>query len=112
MLEENNKANSLLNYQAVRLEYAVERGYLKDNRFLLLDNTLKELSQLQAGCERIKETPLLRQYDYFTRLFIWIFNTLLPFSFVEELGALTIPFSTLISFVFIFLHYYNLLTEF
>lgn len=103
LLEEDNKANSLLNNQAVRLEYAVEKGYLKDNRFLLIDSTLKELCLLQAGCERIKETPLLRQYDYFTRLFIWIFNTLLPFSFVEQLGALTIPFSTLISFVFVVL---------
>ncbi|MGK7877229.1 MAG: bestrophin family protein [Xenococcaceae cyanobacterium] len=103
LLGENNKANSLLNPQSVRLEYAVEKGYLKDNRLLLLDNPLRELCNLQGGCERIKETHLLRQYNYFTRLFTWVFCTLLPFGLVKELGELTIPLSTLIFFVFIVL---------
>jgi putative membrane protein len=100
VLIQSNKANYLLYRQSARLEQIIADGYLKENRLSSLDFTLKELCDRQSGCERIKQTPMLRQYQYFTRLFLWIFSTLLPFSFIEELGGLTIPFSTLISFIF------------
>jgi len=63
------------------------------------------LANYQGGCERIKNTPLLRQYDYFTRLFLYTFIILLPFALVGdfarlELGYLMLPVSVIIAFVF------------
>jgi len=62
---------------------------------------------LQGGCERIKSTPLFRQYSVFSRLFVKLFIALLPFALLHELNKLgehgawlTIPFSLLISWVF------------
>lgn len=63
--------------------------------------------------ERIKNTPLPRQYAFFSTLFVWIFNCLLPFALVGEFVEfgqqqghawmiwLTVPFSVLLSGVFL-----------
>ncbi|MBK8053605.1 MAG: hypothetical protein IPK35_10135 [Saprospiraceae bacterium] len=68
---------------------------------------LAELYNLQGGCERIKTTPLFRQYSLFSRIFVHLFIILLPFALLTEMGKfgeygiwLVIPFSVLISWVF------------
>jgi putative membrane protein len=70
-----------------------------------MEGQLLALTNHQGGCERIKNTPLLRQYDYFTKVFLYTFMLLLPFCLIGdftkmELGFLLIPVSVLISFVF------------
>ncbi|GBL35512.1 UPF0187 protein RSc3414 [Filimonas sp.] len=69
-----------------------------------------ELYNLQGGCERIKTTPMFRQYSVLSLIFFTLFNTLLPFGMLsvmndlKDLGEwtiwLTIPFSLLVSWVF------------
>ena len=68
---------------------------------------LAELYNLQGGCERIKTTPLFRQYSMFSRIFVKLFIFLLPFALLTEMSKfgdygiwLVIPFSVLISWVF------------
>ncbi len=72
-----------------------------------LTKLLGELYNLQGGCERIKTTPLFRQYSLFSRIFVELFIFLLPFALINEMNKLgeyglwlTIPFSVLISWVF------------
>ena len=72
-----------------------------------LTKLLGELYNLQGGCERIKTTPLFRQYSLFSRIFVELFVFLLPFALVAEMSKfgehgiwLVIPFSVLISWVF------------
>jgi len=69
--------------------------------------TIRDFYQEQGRAERIKNTPFPRQYAYFSKVFTWIFVLLLPLAMVnefEKLGEgflwLTIPFSTVISWVF------------
>jgi putative membrane protein len=66
-----------------------------------------ELYNLQGGCERIKTTPLFRQFSLFSRIFVQLFIVLLPFGLLTELNKvghygiwLVVPFSLLISWVF------------
>jgi putative membrane protein len=68
---------------------------------------LGELYNLQGGCERIKTTPLFRQYSLFSRIFVKLFIFLLPFALLTEMSKfstygiwLVIPFSVLVSWVF------------
>lgn len=71
---------------------------------------LNQFYELQGGCERIKNTPLFRQFSIFSRIFVSLFIFLLPFGLLSsmnnasELGPwgvwFTIPFATLISWVF------------
>ncbi|MFM9945361.1 MAG: bestrophin family protein, partial [Bacteroidia bacterium] len=69
-----------------------------------------EFYNLQGSCERIKTTPLFRQFSIFSRIFVVLFIFLLPFGLLtsmndlEHIGHmgvwLTIPFASLISWVF------------
>ncbi len=74
-----------------------------------MEGQLLALANYQGGAERIKNTPLPRQYDFFTRVFVTLFGFLLPFGLLsffqtdvlDGLSWLMIPFSILISGVFI-----------
>jgi putative membrane protein len=97
----NNPPNYLLELQGEDLRMAFEKGWLSDYRFVKLEETLVEFNNIQGRCERIKNTPFLRQYSFFSRVFVFIHASLLPFVFVEELGWVTMPISVIISFVFL-----------
>jgi len=69
---------------------------------------LRELTNLQGGSERIKNTPFPRQYAFSSMVFVWLFIALLPLGIqgeFEKLGHghywLTVPFSVLVSWVFV-----------
>ncbi|MBL8241975.1 MAG: hypothetical protein JNM66_31410 [Bryobacterales bacterium] len=82
---------------------AFERGWLDSIRLTTIDETLTQLTNIQGACERIKNTPLPRQYDYFPRLLVNFFCLLVPLGFVEGLGLATPIASTFVSFAFIVL---------
>lgn len=44
-----------------------------------IEGQLLSLTNYQGGAERIKNTPLPRQYDFSTRVFVILFALLLPF---------------------------------
>lgn len=97
----NNPPNYLLELQGEDLRNAFDSGWLSDYRFVKLEETLVEFNHIQGQSERIKNTPFPRQYSFFSRVFVFIHASLLPFVFVEEIGWISIPVSILISFVFL-----------
>ncbi|MGI4871105.1 MAG: bestrophin family protein [Janthinobacterium lividum] len=104
-----NPAAQLLHQQSIAIKEAESRGLLSGFQYVDLIQTIKECYSLQGMCERIKNTPFPRQYAYFSTLFVWIFATLIPFGLLSEFGQfrfggavwLTVPFSTLVAWVFI-----------
>lgn len=74
-------------------------------RLLAFDDSLSDLCNIQGGCERIKGTPLPRQYEFFPRLIVSIYCILLPIGLVSGMGLVTPAASTLISFIFISLEF-------
>lgn len=78
-----------------------DAGRLDSIRLTALDGSLTDLCNTQGACERIKSTPLPRQYDYLPRVLIGVYCLLLPFGLVEGLRMLTPVASTLVSFIFI-----------
>jgi ion channel-forming bestrophin family protein len=95
-----NPPNAIVQRQGERLRDLYERGLIDDFRHMQLDDLLTELTDVQGGCERIKNTPLPRQYDFYPRLFVFLYTFLLPFGFVKELGWLTLLVSVPTSFMF------------
>lgn len=100
-----NPANYLLLIQGKRIKEAMKAELLGAFDNISLEPTLAGFSNFQGGCERIKNTPLLRQYHYFTRLFLLVFMIVLPFSLIADftrmnLPWMMIPVSILVSFVF------------
>jgi len=110
-MSKKNPPNHLLKLQGDDLKTAFENGWLSDFRFIKLSETLTEFNNHQGMSERIKNTPLPRPYSFFSRVFVTIHGTLIPFAFIEELGWANIPLSIIINFVFLALDYIGERTE-
>lgn len=83
---------------------AARTGIISEWRLQRMDATLSELTDIQGGCERIKNTPLPRQYDYYPELFVKAYCLLIPAVLVRELGWVTPVVTALISFVLLVLN--------
>lgn len=110
-ISKKNPPNHLITLQGDDLKKAYEKGWLTDFRFVKLSETLTEFNNHQGMSERIKNTPLPRPYSFFSRVFVTIHGTLIPFAFIEELGWVNIPLSIVINFVFLALDYIGERTE-
>lgn len=66
-----------------------------------LDLTLSAVANAQGGLERIKNTPLPRQYNHFPQVFTRVYCLLLPLGLVHDLTYLTPVGSTVIGFMFL-----------
>lgn len=105
VLQSPHKVNQIQLLQGRMIYEAMSNGTLAGFDSFQLEGQLLSLANSQGACERIKNTPLLRQYDYFTRLFLYSFLLLLPFSLLSDFVRmeqvhLLAPVSILISFVF------------
>lgn len=101
MIIKDNPPNYLLQKQGEDLKMAFQKGWLSDYRFVKMEETLVDFNDIQGMSERIKNTPLPRQYTYLSRVFVLIHCTLLPMVFISDLGWKTIPVSLVVSFVFL-----------
>lgn len=113
-----NKAATIIKLQSQHLRRLKEKGLLWEFSFLVLEKRLASLLTLQGKSERIKNFPYPRQYATLNVYFVWVFVALLPFGIVPEFAKLgdelhdaypfiseffiwiSIPFSTLVSWVF------------
>lgn len=111
VLSKHNPPNYLLLLQGQELKEAYQRGWLSDFRFVQLGETLTEFNNHQGKSERIKNTPFPRPYSFFSRVFVYLHGTLVPFAFVEELGLFNIPLALLINFIFLSLDQIGETTE-
>ena len=106
VMQRQNHATQLVQKQALRIAVGRKENLIVEARYLeILDRTLTSLYDLQGKAERIKNTPLPRQYDYFPRVFLFLFVTLLPSGMITELQKLdsswmVIPLATVVSYVF------------
>lgn len=101
--DQKNVPAAMLLQAGQTLREAFQEGRMDSYRWMALDRTLSELCNIQGACERIKNTPLPRQYEYFPRVIVGAYCVLLPFGLVDGLGLITPVASTLISFIFIVL---------
>lgn len=103
--QSQHKPNFLHLLAGRKIYAAMANGTLGGFDSFQMEGQLLALANYQGGCERIKNTPLLRQYDYFTRLFLYAFMLLLPLTLISDFSRLgmdylMLPVSLVISFVF------------
>jgi ion channel-forming bestrophin family protein len=102
-----NPANLLLQSIAVRVKAGVRDGLVGQFDPITLEPALGALNAAATACERIKHTPTPRQYDYFTRVAVAAFSTLLPFGLLGTFPSTdawwTVPLTAVIAGVFIVL---------
>lgn len=86
---------------AVLLRDARCAGWIDALEWRAMDESLNDLLDAQGGTERIKNTPMPKQYDFFPMLFVQIYCLMLPIGMVENLGWFTPLGSTLVGFMFL-----------
>ncbi len=100
-----NKPNVIQLAMGKRIYEAMADGTLGGFDSFQIEGQMLALTNYQGACERIKNTPLLRQYHFFTKLFLFVFMAILPFSLIGDFAKMEIPWmmvpvSILIAFVF------------
>lgn len=107
----NNKPQMILYYQSLHLKQAHELGMIDEFRHIEMLQIIKLFYTHQGKCERIKNTVFPYYYSYFTRMFLNLFIITLPFALIKDLGWITIPMSSIISFLFYILDKSGKITE-
>ena len=107
LLSFQNKPNFLQLLIGKKIYTAMANGTLGGFDSFQMEGQLLALANYQGACERIKNTPLPRQYDFFTRMFVLVFSALLPFGILgfftsaQNLSWMVIPLSVIVSGVFV-----------
>ena len=83
------------------LRHCYERQWIDSIRWTSLDATLGALTNAQGGAERIKNTPLPVQYDYYPKIAVAVYCVVLPLGLVANLGIFTPIGSTLVGLIFL-----------
>ena len=96
-----NKVTLLNHWQSLRLRELYTSGYIEQEAYVYgLMVSIKDFYAAQGRCERIKSTPLPRQYGYFTKAFVWVFILMLPFGLVQHLGWATLLIYFILASIF------------
>jgi putative membrane protein len=83
------------------LRHCQVQGWVDIAHWRALDGNLDDLMDAQGGTERIKFTPMPKQYDYFPQLFVQMYCVMLPLALVMTMGWYTPLGSTLVGFIFL-----------
>ncbi|TGE13834.1 bestrophin family protein [Hymenobacter elongatus] len=108
VLSKKNRATHLLGLQSKQLKELADNDHLEMFRYFELVRQLTALYEQQGKCERLKNFPYPRQFATINLFFARLFVCLVPFGMLQEfekLGGhfvwLTIPFSMLVSWIFL-----------
>ncbi|MER2298544.1 MULTISPECIES: bestrophin family protein [Pseudomonas] len=96
----HNLCDGILRNIGQHCSQLAEQGQLSEWRYMLLEQRLAGLTEVQATCERIKGTPLPFPYTLLLHRTIYIFCLLLPFALAEPLGWLAPLFTTIVGYTF------------
>ena len=106
-----NRPQMILKIMGQKIKNILDRDIINDFQHIELMWVIKELYNLQGRAERIKFTVFPYYYNFFTRVFLWVFIIILPFSLISSMDLGVVPMSIAISFVFYILDQSGQVTE-
>jgi len=98
--EARNRSNAVLHHMGNSIAVLKRDELISDIDFRILDERLGGFSVMQAGCERISNTPLPFAYTLLLQRSAFAFCLLLPFALVNSAGWATVLFTVLIAYSF------------
>ena len=101
LIGDKNVSLALQRKMSALTREARQRGWLNEWEWQAIDGSMSALMDSQGGAERIKNTPMPKQYDYFPQLFVQMYCILLPLALVTSMGWYTPLGSTLVGFIFL-----------
>lgn len=100
LVEQKNVPLAVLQTQGLELQRAWRQGWLNDYHVALLEESLTEMTALQGGMERIKNTPIPFAYTVLIHRIVAFYCFFLPFGLVQSVGILTPVVVLFISYAF------------
>ncbi|MBB5623041.1 putative membrane protein [Pedobacter cryoconitis] len=97
----SNVHNAILTLQSRDLQQLSKDGLIDGFRFMELNKLLVNFSDHMGRAERIKNTVFPTTYNYFTKVFIWLFVVSLTLVVSHEAGVWAIFIGWLVGFVFV-----------
>lgn len=82
------------------LAEAVRREYVTPTQMLAIDETLRQIVDVQGGCERIKRTPMPQGYAFIASRLLAAYAVALPYVFLADLGWWAVPTSVFVCLAF------------
>ncbi len=101
LAREKNVPLTLQREMGAMLMVARRRSWLDQWEWQAIDRSMDALMDAQGGAERIKNTPMPKQFDFLPQLFVMIYCLMLPVGLVESLGWFTPLGSTVVGFMFL-----------
>lgn len=98
---ESNVPNAILNLQTNLLESLYKNGLVDGFKFMQLNQTLTKFCDEMGKSERISNTVFPTSYNYYTKLFIWIFIVCATLVAASSIGHWSIVLGILIGYVFL-----------
>lgn len=83
VLNAHNKPNMINMLSGDALRKGQDAKMLEWYHTFQIESNLTQFAHHLGNCERIKNTPLPRQYDFFTRIFVVMFSLLIPFGMLS-----------------------------
>ncbi|SDC99756.1 putative membrane protein [Cupriavidus sp. YR651] len=126
LMHAESKTSRLLGTQATTIKRLLETGEISNAFYMELGSSIRDAFEQQGRAERIKDYPYPRQYAVINKLFVRSFCVLLPFGILTEFEKLNdvvsgfmhgnmiwlvIPFSTMISWMYLALEQVGESTE-
>jgi ion channel-forming bestrophin family protein len=66
-------------------EQLVKKGFIKEERLLMLSDELRSFTNIAGACERIKKTPIPYSYSSFIKRVIFVYVITLPLGLIADL---------------------------
>ncbi len=113
VMQKKNAATHLLDKQSQHIAELKHKQFIDQFDQIELQRLINDMYAEQGASERIKNTPLPRQYSTSSHIFILIFTYLLPFAMLQEFEKLDggnliwlmLPFNLIVSWVFSLMEY-------
>jgi len=97
----SNVHNAILTLQSKELQQLSNAGLIDGFRFMEMNQLLVKFSDEMGMSERIKNTIFPTSYNYFTKVFIWLFVVSLTLVISEQAGVWSIFLGWLVGFVYV-----------
>lgn len=97
---DRNVPDAILSRLAERVQWAWRRGWLDPLHVMRLDASLAELTNIQGGCERIRNTPIPFSYTVLIHRIVAVYCLLLPFGLYDTVKLATPLVVCFVSYAF------------
>jgi putative membrane protein len=99
--KETNIPNALLSEHARQLHGHYQSHGIDGFIFMEMNTTLRGICDEMGKCERIKNTVFPTTYNYYTRIFVFVFVIFEVWGTAQSIGAWAILTGTLIGYIFL-----------